>query len=75
MYHARNASSEYPWSTEVSSRGNTGIACDHTNCTYLAIPEVITVGGSWLATQKMIAESNWALITRTPQEALAAATA
>jgi 2-dehydro-3-deoxyphosphogluconate aldolase/(4S)-4-hydroxy-2-oxoglutarate aldolase len=43
--------------------------------TYLAIPEVITVGGSWLATQKMIAESNWALITRTTQEALAAAAA
>ncbi len=43
--------------------------------TYLTIPEVITVGGSWLATQKMIAESNWALITRTTQEALAAAAA
>ena len=43
--------------------------------TYLSIPEVITVGGSWLATQKMIAASDWALITRTTQEALAAAAA
>jgi 2-dehydro-3-deoxyphosphogluconate aldolase / (4S)-4-hydroxy-2-oxoglutarate aldolase len=40
---------------------------------YLKLPEVFTIGGSWLATQKQIASKDWATITRQTQEALAVA--
>lgn len=40
---------------------------------YLAIPEVFTVGGSWLATRDQIANGEWDAITATTKAALALA--
>ena len=37
---------------------------------YLALPVVSAVGGSWLATQKQIAQKRWATITAQVQEAI-----
>ena len=36
---------------------------------YLALPNVLCVGGSWVATRALIAEGNWAEITRLAAEA------
>lgn len=41
---------------------------------YLALPQVFAVGGSWLATQRQIAERQWGVITRQAREALSRAT-
>jgi len=38
--------------------------------TYLALPEVFVVGGSWLATQKQIAEGQWPQITEQVRSSL-----
>jgi 2-dehydro-3-deoxyphosphogluconate aldolase/(4S)-4-hydroxy-2-oxoglutarate aldolase len=38
---------------------------------YLALPNVACCGGSWLVSDKIIAEKNWAEITRLSKEALA----
>ena len=40
---------------------------------YLAVPEVFIVGGSWLATPKQIAEGDWARITEQVRASLAKA--
>ena len=40
---------------------------------YLALPEVFVVGGSWLATQKQIAEGDWERITTQVRASLAEA--
>ena len=46
-----------------------GITLDNMS-EYLALPMVAMIGGSWLATQKQIAESDWVTITRQASEAL-----
>ncbi|MCK9502780.1 MAG: bifunctional 4-hydroxy-2-oxoglutarate aldolase/2-dehydro-3-deoxy-phosphogluconate aldolase [Porticoccaceae bacterium] len=38
---------------------------------YLAVPAVLTVGGSWLIPDKLVAAANWAGITRLAQETCA----
>ena len=38
---------------------------------YLNLPNVFAVGGSWLATPKLIAENSWDKITKIAQEAVA----
>ena len=40
---------------------------------YLALPEVFTIGGSWLATAKQIAEKDWKAVTDQTKAALAKA--
>jgi 2-dehydro-3-deoxyphosphogluconate aldolase / (4S)-4-hydroxy-2-oxoglutarate aldolase len=40
---------------------------------YLALPIVAAIGGSWLANKKLIAEKNWAEITRLTAEIVAIA--
>lgn len=40
---------------------------------YLALPNVVAVGGSWIATGEDVAHMNWADISRKSREALAAA--
>lgn len=40
---------------------------------YHALPTVVTVGGSWLATKQQIADGDWATITRQAEEAIAKA--
>jgi len=40
---------------------------------YLALPEVFTIGGSWLATAKQIANKDWNAITEQTKAALAKA--
>jgi 2-dehydro-3-deoxyphosphogluconate aldolase/(4S)-4-hydroxy-2-oxoglutarate aldolase len=42
---------------------------------YLTLPSVIALGGSWIVDRKLIAENNWAMITRLTREALALVTA
>lgn len=42
---------------------------------YLKIPEVICVGGSWLATRELIADAKWSAITENVRKAFAAAVA
>lgn len=42
---------------------------------YLALPVVAAIGGSWMVDKKLVADGNWAEITRLTQEALAAAAA
>ena len=37
---------------------------------YLAIPQVAAVGGSWMAERKLVAEKNWAKITALTAEAM-----
>ncbi len=39
---------------------------------YLAIPQVAAVGGSWMAERKLVAEKNWARITSLTAEAMSA---
>lgn len=46
-----------------------GINLDNMN-DYLSLPTVSTVGGSWLATKKLIADNNWDTITRQVKDAL-----
>jgi len=41
----------------------------HNLADYLALPTVLTVGGSWVVPEKLVAEGNWAEITRLAQEA------
>jgi 2-dehydro-3-deoxyphosphogluconate aldolase / (4S)-4-hydroxy-2-oxoglutarate aldolase len=41
---------------------------------YLAVPSVIALGGSWIVERKLIAEKNWATITRLTREAMALVT-
>lgn len=36
---------------------------------YLSLPNVVCVGGSWMASSKLVAEKNWAEITRLAREA------
>jgi 2-dehydro-3-deoxyphosphogluconate aldolase/(4S)-4-hydroxy-2-oxoglutarate aldolase len=48
-----------------------GITIDNMN-DYLSLPIVSSVGGSWLATPKQIADKDWAAITRQSRDALAA---
>jgi 2-dehydro-3-deoxyphosphogluconate aldolase/(4S)-4-hydroxy-2-oxoglutarate aldolase len=38
--------------------------------TYLAVPQVAAVGGSWMAERKLVAEKSWAKITALAAEAL-----
>lgn len=38
---------------------------------YLALPNVVCVGGSWMAASKLVVEKNWAEITRLAKEASA----
>lgn len=38
---------------------------------YLALPNVVCVGGSWMAAPKLVQEKNWAEITRLAKEASA----
>ena len=38
---------------------------------YLSLPTVLSVGGSWIAPDRLIAEKNWSEITRLAQEATA----
>ena len=38
--------------------------------TYLAIPQVATVGGSWMAERKLVADKDWAKITSLTTEAM-----
>jgi 2-dehydro-3-deoxyphosphogluconate aldolase/(4S)-4-hydroxy-2-oxoglutarate aldolase len=38
--------------------------------TYLAIPQVAAVGGSWMAERKLVAEKNWSKITSLTAEAM-----
>jgi 2-dehydro-3-deoxyphosphogluconate aldolase/(4S)-4-hydroxy-2-oxoglutarate aldolase len=40
---------------------------------YLALPIVAAIGGSWLASKKLVAEKNWAEITRLTAEIVALA--
>lgn len=49
-----------------------GVNLDNMN-EYLALPTVSAIGGSWVATQKQIADKDWTTITRQVQEALAKA--
>ncbi len=37
---------------------------------YLAVPQVVAVGGSWMADRKLMAEKNWAKITALTAEAV-----
>jgi 2-dehydro-3-deoxyphosphogluconate aldolase/(4S)-4-hydroxy-2-oxoglutarate aldolase len=37
---------------------------------YLAVPQVVAVGGSWMAEKKLIAEKNWKQITALTAEAM-----
>lgn len=46
-----------------------GLSLENMN-EYLSLPEVFTVGGSWLATKDQIASKNWAAITAQVKEAL-----
>ncbi len=41
--------------------------------TYLDLPTVAAIGGSWIATKQQIADKDWAAITRQAREALSAA--
>ena len=38
--------------------------------TYLAIPQVAAVGGSWMAERKLVADKDWAKITSLTTEAM-----
>jgi 2-dehydro-3-deoxyphosphogluconate aldolase/(4S)-4-hydroxy-2-oxoglutarate aldolase len=38
--------------------------------TYLAVPQVAAVGGSWMAERKLVAEKSWAKITALTEEAV-----
>ena len=49
----------------------TGGIAPETLPAYLAIPSVLCVGGSWVATPKLIQEKNFAEITRLAREAVA----
>lgn len=40
---------------------------------YLSLPQVFAVGGSWLASQRQIAEKQWSIITQQTREALSRA--
>jgi 2-dehydro-3-deoxyphosphogluconate aldolase/(4S)-4-hydroxy-2-oxoglutarate aldolase len=40
---------------------------------YLCLPEVFSVGGSWIASKRQIADKQWSVITRQTREALARA--
>ena len=42
---------------------------------YLALPVVAAIGGSWMVDKKLVADGNWAEITRLTKEALEAAAA
>jgi len=41
----------------------------HNIAQYLAVPSVLSVGGSWIVPESLIAEGNWAAITQLAQEA------
>lgn len=49
-----------------------GISYENMN-DYLSLPQVFAVGGSWLASQRQIAEKQWSVITRQTREALSRA--
>ncbi|HEX4951834.1 MAG TPA: bifunctional 4-hydroxy-2-oxoglutarate aldolase/2-dehydro-3-deoxy-phosphogluconate aldolase [Thermoanaerobaculia bacterium] len=49
-----------------------GITFDNMN-DYLSLAQVFAVGGSWLASQRQIAEKQWSVITRQTREALSRA--
>ena len=49
-----------------------GVNLDNMN-EYLAIPQVFTVGGSWLASKQQIADKAWSVITEQVKQALAKA--
>lgn len=49
-----------------------GVSFDNMN-DYLSLPQVFAVGGSWLASQRQIAEKQWSVITRQTREALSRA--
>ncbi len=49
-----------------------GVSLENMN-TYLAMPEVFAIGGSWLATKAQIAQKDWTAITAQVKEALAQA--
>lgn len=46
-----------------------GVSLDNMN-TYLSMPEVFAIGGSWLATKAQIAGKDWSAITKQVEEAL-----
>ncbi|MGE9295285.1 MAG: bifunctional 4-hydroxy-2-oxoglutarate aldolase/2-dehydro-3-deoxy-phosphogluconate aldolase [Puniceicoccales bacterium] len=49
-----------------------GVSLDNMN-DYLSMSQVFAVGGSWLATEKQIADQDWATITQQVKDALAKA--
>lgn len=49
-----------------------GVSLDNMN-EYLSLPQVFAVGGSWLASQRQIADGQWSEIARQTREALARA--
>lgn len=49
-----------------------GVSLDNMN-EYLSLSSVFAVGGSWLASQRQIAEKQWSVITRQTREALSRA--
>lgn len=49
-----------------------GVSFDNMN-DYLSLPQVFAVGGSWLASQRQIAEKQWSVITQQTREALSRA--
>lgn len=48
----------------------TGGINPHNICDYLAIPNVIACGGSWMVEKSLLAQQNWAEIARLTREAL-----
>ena len=50
-----------------------GISTDNL-ADYLALPSVLSVGGSWVAPEKLIAEQQWARITELAREAVSLVT-
>lgn len=49
-----------------------GVNVDNMN-EYLSLPEVFAVGGSWIASERQIAEKQWSVITQQTRSALARA--
>jgi 2-dehydro-3-deoxyphosphogluconate aldolase/(4S)-4-hydroxy-2-oxoglutarate aldolase len=49
-----------------------GVSIENMN-EYLSLAQVFAVGGSWLASQRQIAEKQWSVITRQTREALSRA--
>ena len=48
-----------------------GGVCQQNMKSYLAVPLVAAVGGSWMASRELVNAANWAEVTRLSREALA----